>query len=203
MAATWTSCSTPTRRSHMCMVRGKGRYKAEIGGSCGLTQRRSLSGRCAASKLSREERDLAENVKGLLQRERVRLDRDVREANTTASSTSSTSVRGVPSTPPPPSSSGGAAPTTSPFARQSSFRSGTAADPFADAGTTRRKRTDRSSVREAIEADEATPQTEEDAKVTWIWERADAEQLVRTHASPTITLMNVRVSLYVCVVFCL
>ena len=211
-----TSCScstTAVHRTRRVARRGKGRCTGGTGTNYGLRRKRTVEGRCAArgggsggdkdgdsggraavssrSRLSREERDLAENVKGLLQRERVRLDRDVRQAN---SASSSTNARGIPSTPSSspspsvsPSASAASAP-TSPFARQSSFRSGgggAAADPFASAGagTTRRTRVDRSSVRETIEADEATPQTAEDAKVTWIWERIDAEQLVR-HTLP-------------------
>ena len=204
-ASSTSSCLTTAARHHhrtRRVLRGKERRNGESGIDCGLRRKRAGDGRCAArggsgddggggdsegraavsnsssSRLSREERDLAENVKGLLQRERVRLDRDVRQANTAAASTN---TRGVSST---PSSSPSASAPTSPFARQSSFRSGggAASDPFASAGagTGRRTRLDRSSVRETVEADEATPQTAEDAKVTWIWERIDAEQLVRT-----------------------
>ena len=33
-------------------------------------------------------------------------------------------------------------------------------------------------MRESVEMDEATAQPEEDARVTWIWERIDREQLI-------------------------
>merc|ERR1711879_854481 len=125
--------------------------------------------RMKGKQLSREERDLAANVKSLLQRERVRLDRDISETSKVAVS------------PSPPDSPSASQTPTSPFARKASFRSAKVDDPFMGSNSRSTSvpfKKIKKSVKESVEIDEATKQTAEDEKVTWIWERVDAEQLL-------------------------